>query len=108
MAEWNATTNLFDLTGRRALVTGSGQGIGLALATDLAQAGARVVLNGRDPAKLERAGSALRANGVKVELASFDVTEQEAVLAGIAWIEAEFGPIDVLVNNAGIQRRAPL
>ena len=100
--------NLFDLTGRRALVTGSGQGIGLALASGLGQAGATVVLNGRRADKLERAADTLHANGITVELAPFDVTEQSAVLAGVARIEAEYGPIDVLVNNAGIQRRAPL
>ena len=100
--------NLFDLTGRRALVTGSGQGIGLALASGLGQAGATIVLNGRHADKLERAADTLRANGITVELAPFDVTEQSAVLAGVARIEAEYGPIDVLVNNAGIQRRAPL
>jgi gluconate 5-dehydrogenase len=100
--------NLFDLTGRRALVTGSGQGIGLALASGLGQAGATIVLNGRHADKLERAADTLHANGITVELAPFDVTEQSAVLAGVARIEAEYGPIDVLVNNAGIQRRAPL
>lgn len=99
---------LFDLTGRRALITGSGQGIGLALARGLGGAGATVVLNGRDEAKLARAADALRAAGVAVELAAFDVTDQAAVLAGVAHIEAERGPIDILVNNAGIQRRAPL
>ena len=99
---------LFDLTGRRALVTGSGQGIGLALARGLGGAGATVVLNGRDEAKLKRAADALRAAGTTVELAAFDVTDQAAVLAGVAHIEAECGPIDILVNNAGIQRRAPL
>ena len=99
---------LFDLTGRRALVTGSGQGIGFALARGLGDAGATVVLNGRDAGKLARAAEALRAAGIAVELAAFDVTDQAAVLAGVARIEAEHGPIDVLVNNAGIQRRAPL
>ena len=99
---------LFDLAGRRALVTGSGQGIGLALARGLGGAGATVVLNGRDEAKLHRAAGALRGAGTTVELATFDVTDQEAVLAGVARIEADYGPIDVLVNNAGIQRRAPL
>ena len=100
--------NLFDLTGRRVLVTGSGQGIGLALASGLGQAGATIVLNGRHADKLERAADTLHANGITVELAPFDVTEQSAVLAGVARIETEYGPIDVLVNNAGIQRRAPL
>jgi gluconate 5-dehydrogenase len=98
----------FDLTGRRALVTGSGQGIGLALARALASAGATIVLNGRDAAKLERAAIALRAEEASVELAPFDVTDSAAVTEGVARIETAFGPIDVLVNNAGIQRRQPL
>ena len=99
---------IFDLAGRRALVTGSGQGIGLALARALGQAGATVVLNGRDVGKLEDAAEGLRADGITVELAAFDVTDQPAVAAGIARIEESSGPIEILVNNAGIQRRAPL
>ena len=99
---------LFDLSGRRALITGSGQGIGLALARALGHAGAVVVLNGRDTAKLQRAASTLQAEGIATEMAAFDVTDHVAVLAGIAAIERDAGPIDILVNNAGIQRRAPL
>jgi gluconate 5-dehydrogenase len=102
------TLPLFDLTGQRALVTGSGQGIGLAVARALASAGATIVLNGRDTSKLERAAATLREAGRSVELAPFDVTDPEAVTAGIAAIEERSGPIDVLVNNAGIQRRQPL
>jgi gluconate 5-dehydrogenase len=98
---------LFSLHGKRALVTGSGQGIGYALASGLARAGASVVLNGRDEAKLKRAATALEQSGVTVELAAFDVTDRTAVLDGIAVIEA-CGPIDILVNNAGIQRRGTL
>ncbi len=97
--------SLFDLTGRRALVTGSGQGIGLALAQALRGAGAAVVLNGRDAAKLARAA---QDQGGTVDIAAFDVTDAAAVAEGVARIEAELGPIDILVNNAGIQRRAPL
>jgi gluconate 5-dehydrogenase len=99
---------LFDLTGRTALVTGSGQGIGLALAEGLGRAGARVVLNGRDEAKLDAAAERLRGEGIAVETAVFDVTDHAAVRAGVDRIEAEIGAIDILVNNAGIQRRAPL
>jgi gluconate 5-dehydrogenase len=99
---------IFDLTGRRALVTGSGQGIGLALARALAQHGAAVVLNGRDAAKLERAAATLRADGLRAEIAAFDVTDAAAVRAGVDAVEAGQGPIDILVNNAGIQRRMPL
>ena len=99
---------LFDLSGRRALVTGSGQGIGLALAEALARAGAVAVLNGRDAAKLDAAAAELRQAGLSVETAPFDVTDPDAARAGVDRIEAEAGPIDILVNNAGIQRRAPL
>lgn len=94
---------LFDLTGRLALVTGSSQGIGLALAKGLAEAGATVVLNGRDATKLEAA----RARLPGALVAPFDVTDPDAVEAGIAAIEAAHGPLHVLVANAGINLRAP-
>jgi gluconate 5-dehydrogenase len=99
---------LFDLGGKTALVTGSGQGIGFSLAEGLARAGAHVVLNGRDEDKLERAAATLSDRGLEVSTAVFDVTDPEAVAAAVAGIEAGVGPIDILVNNAGIQRRAPL
>ena len=99
---------LFDLTGRTALITGSSQGIGFALAKGLAEAGAAVVLNGRDKAKLSKAADELSRLGARVGTAAFDVTSGEATLAGVEKIEAEFAPIDILVNNAGILRRAPL
>jgi gluconate 5-dehydrogenase len=102
-------TTLFDLTGRRALVTGSSQGIRLALARGLAQAGAAVVLNGRDEAKLDRAARTLRAEGLPhVDTAAFDVTDAEAVEAGVAAIEARLGPVHILFNNAGVNLRGPL
>ena len=100
--------DLFSLAGRIALVTGAAQGIGLALAEGLAGAGARVVLNGRDPARLAAAADGLRAHGLAAETAAFDVTDPAAVEAGIERVEREIGPLDILVNNAGIQRRAPL
>ncbi|KTS22167.1 gluconate 5-dehydrogenase [Methylobacterium indicum] len=102
------STALFDLSGRRALVTGSSQGIGLSLALGLGRAGAAIVLNGRDAAKLDGAVTELRNEGITAEAAAFDVTDAGAVRAGIDRIEAEIGPLDILVNNAGIQRRAPL
>jgi gluconate 5-dehydrogenase len=97
----------FRLDGRLALVTGSSADIGRALARGLAQAGAAVVLNGRDAARLEATAAALRAEGLTVHERAFDVCDAAAVEAAIAGIEADIGPIDVLVNNAGIQRRAP-
>jgi len=99
--------NLFDLTGRTALVTGASKGIGLALATALGQAGARVVLNARGADVLTAARDALRAQGIAAEAAAFDVTDAAAVDAGVAAIEADIGPIDILVNNAGMQHRGP-
>ena len=98
---------LFDLSGKRALITGSSQGIGLALAQALCGAGAHVILNGRDAARLERARSGF-AGGSKVSLRAFDVTDEAAVTSAIDTIERETGPIDILVNNAGVQIRKPL
>jgi gluconate 5-dehydrogenase len=97
----------FRLDGRLALVTGSSTGIGLALARGLAQAGAPVVLNGRDRARLAAAAAALRAEGHTVHESAFDATDPAAVEAAVASIEAQQGPIEILVNNAGITRRAP-
>lgn len=101
---------LFDLSGRTALVTGSSQGLGLAMARGLAQAGAAIVLNGRDETKLAATAEALRVEIARsrVGTAAFDVTNGPGVAAAVEKIEAEFAPIDILVNNAGIQRRAPL
>ncbi|GAB3614016.1 Rossmann-fold NAD(P)-binding domain-containing protein [Humibacter ginsengisoli] len=99
----------FDLTGRTALVTGSSQGIGRALAEGLAAAGATVIVHGRDAAKAAGAADEIAAaNGVQAHSRTFDVTDASAVDAGIAAIEAEFGTPDILVNNAGVQRRAPI
>ncbi len=95
---------LFSLTGRRALVTGSSQGIGLALAKGLAAAGAEVVLNGRDAPKLAAA-----AQGIPGACTlPFDATDHAAVRTAVDRFEADTGPIDILVNNAGMQHRAPL
>ncbi len=97
----------FDLTGRRALVTGGGSGLGFAIARGLSDAGARVVLNGRARARLEAAAAALARDGLEVEIAPFDVTQSDAVGEAIAALERD-GPIDILVNNAAMNRRAPL
>jgi gluconate 5-dehydrogenase len=98
----------FRLDGRVALVTGSSTGIGLALARGLAQSGATVVLNARNAARLNDSAGALRAEGLNVQARAFDVTDAGAVDEAIAWIEAEVGPIHVLVNNAGMTRRGPV
>lgn len=99
---------LFDLKGRRALVTGSSQGIGLALARGLAEHGAALVLNGRDRSKLEAAAASLKEAGHAVDVADFDVTDAEAVKRGVDAIEQGVGAVDILVNNAGMQFRSPL
>lgn len=99
----------FDLTGKLALVTGSSQGIGRALAEGLAGAGATVIVHGRDAAKAARtAGDIASATGRTVHPRTFDVTDAAAVDTGIAAIERELGVPDILVNNAGVQRRAPI
>ncbi len=95
---------LFDLSNKTALITGSSQGIGLALAQALHSAGAHVVLNGRSSEKLNVAAGQFSE---RVSTAVFDVSDETAVNAGIASIEAK-RPIDILVNNAGIQIRNPL
>lgn len=97
--------NTFRLDGRIALVTGSSTGIGLALAAGLAQAGATVVLNARQAPRLQEAAASLRAAGHAVHSRAFDVTDRAATEAAVASIEAEVGPIHILVNNAGMTRR---
>ncbi|WP_406856912.1 SDR family oxidoreductase [Alsobacter sp. KACC 23698] len=99
--------SLFDLTGRLALVTGSSQGIGYALAGGLARAGARVVLNGRDAAKLAEGVEHLAREGLNVSASVFDVTDPKAIEDAVARIETEVGPLDILINNAGKQHRGP-
>ena len=101
----NAQT--FRLDGQLAIVTGSSGGIGLALARGLAQAGARVVLNGRNADKLAQAHALLSREGLPVHAQAFDATRRDEVDAAVAAIESSLGPIDVLVNNAGMTRRGP-
>jgi gluconate 5-dehydrogenase len=102
------STSLFDLSGRTALLTGSSRGLGFALARGLARAGATVVLNGRGARALEKAVASLHAEGLTTHAAVFDVTDPDAVGAAVARIEATVAPIDVLVNNAGMQDRRAL
>ena len=100
--------NLFSLDGRRALITGSSQGIGYALARGLSGAGASIVLNGRDTSKLEAAARSLEAEGAQVETVAFDATDHEAVHRAVNGFEENLGAIDILINNAGMQHRTPL
>jgi gluconate 5-dehydrogenase len=102
------TSSLFDLTGKLALVTGSSRGLGRTLALSLAEAGARVVVHGRDAAALSDTQDALEAaTGTCPATTVFDVTDAAAVEAAVGELVAEHGVPDVLVNNAGIQKRAP-
>lgn len=99
---------LFDLSGQTAIVTGSSMGIGFALSRGLAQAGAKLVLNARNADRLEEAAETLRAEGAEVKTLAFDVTDPEATRIAVDGYEAEHGPIDILINNAGMQHRTPL
>ncbi|HEX4199991.1 MAG TPA: SDR family NAD(P)-dependent oxidoreductase, partial [Chthoniobacterales bacterium] len=99
--------NLFDLSHRRILITGSNAGLGFAIARGLAQHGADVILNGRNSEKLRSAADLLRKEGHTVEEARFDITNEDEVRAAAADLSAK-RPIDVLINNAGIQRRVRL
>ncbi|KAB2670842.1 glucose 1-dehydrogenase [Ochrobactrum sp. LMG 5442] len=99
---------LFNLEGRIALITGSSQGIGFALARGLAEHGATVIINGRDRGKVDEAVTLLEDDGHKVFASAFDVTNAAYVRAAIEMIEEEIGTLDILVNNAGMQYRAPL
>jgi len=100
--------NLFSLKGRRALITGSGRGLGLRFAEGLAEAGAEVVINDVEAARAETAAAALRAKGHTAHTASFNVTDPAAVRAGVQQLEQLAGPVDILVNNAGIHRYGAL
>lgn len=91
----------FDLTGRRALITGSSRGLGFAMAKALAEAGAKIVLNARDSLALGAAAADLAETGADVAALAFDVTSPESVAEAMAHCESEIGPVDILVNNAG-------
>ena len=96
---------LFDLTGDTALVTGSSRGLGRAMAQGLAAAGATIVLNGSDAGRLAAAAAEMRADGYTIHEACFDITDESAIVATFARLDAEGIAIDILVNNAGIQLR---
>jgi gluconate 5-dehydrogenase len=98
----------FDLTGKTALVTGSSRGLGQAIATGLAEAGAAILLNGSNAARLREAASAMREAGHAVQELPFDVTDEAAIKAAFAQLDDAGTSVDILVNNAGIQLRKPM
>jgi gluconate 5-dehydrogenase len=100
--------SLFDIEGKIVLITGSSRGLGFALARGFCDAGAIVVLNGTSEETLKTSVETLKKSGGRVTGYAFDVTQPDEVAKNIALIEEKVGPISVLVNNAGIQRRAPL
>jgi gluconate 5-dehydrogenase len=101
-------TELFDLTGKVALITGSSRGLGYAMAEGLAQAGATVILNGRNQERLDATVSEFKDKGYLVHSAVFDVTQSAEIKKQVAHITETVGTIDILINNAGIQHRQPL
>jgi gluconate 5-dehydrogenase len=99
--------NLFDLSGKTALVTGATHGLGMAMAKALAHSGATLLINGHTPAKMEKALAEYKADGIEAHGYLFDVTDEQAVDRNISEIETKFGSIDILVNNAGKIMREP-
>jgi len=102
------STQLFSLAGKTALVTGSSRGLGFAIADGMAAAGARLVLNGVDAARLETSAATLRDKGYVVEACVFDVCDEAAVVAAFEKLDAAGIAVDILVNNAGVQYRKPM
>ncbi len=99
---------LFDLSGKRALVTGGTHGLGMAIAKGLGEAGAELIVNDIFPEKLVNAEKEYTEAGLTVHTYEFDVTNEEQVKEYVERIEKEVGPIDILVNNAGIIKRIPI
>lgn len=102
------TPSIFDLTGRTALITGSTRGIGRALAHGLAQAGAKVVLNGRQQGDVDAQVKAFQQMGFEIDGAAFDVTDENSIEAAFESLNARGIHVDILINNAGIQHRQPM
>ncbi len=98
--------NLFDLSGKRALITGGTHGLGMAMAKGLGQAGAALIINGHSEDRLKRAVEEYQKAGIKAEGHLFDVTNEAQVKESIDRIESG-GPIDILINNAAIIKRIP-
>lgn len=100
--------NLFDLTGKRALITGGTHGLGMAMAKGLGQAGATLIINGHTKDKMDQALTEYANVGCEASGYLFDVTNEAAVVQAIEQIEKEIGSIDIVINNAGIIVRTPL
>ena len=101
-------SDLFNLTGKRALVTGATHGLGMAMAKGLAMAGADLIINGHSADKMTNALQQYSSAGIRAHGYLFDVTIEDEVVAAISQIEKDHGPIDILVNNAGIIKRIPM
>ncbi len=99
---------LFDLTGKNALVTGATHGLGMAMAKGLGKAGANLIINGHTPERMDETVKGYKNEGLDIHTSIFDVTNEKQVAENIEQIEKEVGPIDVLVNNAGIIKRVPI
>jgi gluconate 5-dehydrogenase len=100
--------NLFSLKNRNALITGGTHGLGMAMAKGLAQAGAQLIINDQSREKLDSAIQQYASAGIDAKGYLFDVTDDASVKSSIAKIENEVGPIDILINNAGIIKRCPM
>lgn len=102
-------SELFDLTGKTALITGGVHGLGMAMAKGIGHAGARIVINEHSSQeKVDNAVTEYRSEGITAYGYLFDVTDEKAVIEAVKKIEEEVGPIDILVNNAGIIKRTPM
>lgn len=101
-------SDLFSVKDKVILITGSSRGLGACFASGLADHGAKVVINGTNQATVDKFVQEIKAKGGQATGYAFDTSNSQQVILQISAIEAEVGPIDVLINNAGIQRRAPL
>ncbi|TYG33431.1 gluconate 5-dehydrogenase [Lonepinella koalarum] len=99
--------DLFSLNNKRILITGSTRGIGRLLAEGVAEQGAEVIINGTNQQKAELVADELNVKGYKAHAVAFDITDTQAIQQAVDHIEQHIGAIDVLINNAGIQRRHP-
>lgn len=100
--------SLFDLSGKRAFVTGATHGLGMAMAKGLAESGAELIINGTTPDRMDKAVEKYEREGHKVHSFIFDVTDEKKAEYYVEKAENEIGPVDILVNNAGIIKRVPL